>query len=523
MKKVVLAGLAVLSMGCAGVCAPLRGPETWLELMGGDVRLDGLTCDLEAMKGAGITGVHFFHIFRDIQMGYRNETLHPACTEPMPAYGPKWEKMMNHIGSECRRLGLKLTVQNCPGWSQSGGPWIDLDHCQREVTCARADFAAGAKVTLPEIPKHYADRDSDWRDIAVFAFPTPEGDVGEARLEPAEVIKAGDSRVFRFKEPVTVRAVVLPALNSFNSRHAYDRPWLHVKLEANGKTVLDTDLPISNWRDYVRSLTLACEETTAKEFRYTLTHRFPLRKFLEPTLSSSARLYNWEGKGGFTLRSMERRPQPKQSASAWVDPAKLVVLTDRVKDGRLDWTAPGGIWTVLRIGSVNPKYVNAPAPEATTGWECDKLDPKGIEANFNGYIGKLAEGPLKGLIGGMLVDSWECFTQTWTPKMEQYFREANGYELRPHLPEIFGYILGDPEKAERFLTDWRRTLGDLVTKNYFGRMAELAHAKDLTVLYETAFGENIYGDMLEYWKYADEPMCEFWFPHVSREEGLVGT
>ena len=40
----------------------LRGPEAWLEFMGGNVRTDGLRCDLEAIKGAGFSGVHFFHI-----------------------------------------------------------------------------------------------------------------------------------------------------------------------------------------------------------------------------------------------------------------------------------------------------------------------------------------------------------------------------------------------------------------------------------------------------------------------------
>ena len=42
----------------------LRGPEVWLEFMGGNVRKDGLRCDLEAIKDAGFSGVHFFHIAR---------------------------------------------------------------------------------------------------------------------------------------------------------------------------------------------------------------------------------------------------------------------------------------------------------------------------------------------------------------------------------------------------------------------------------------------------------------------------
>jgi hypothetical protein len=119
----------------------------------------------------------------------------------------------------------------------------------------------------------------------------------------------------------------------------------------------------------------------------------------------------------------------------------------------------------------------------------------------------------------MLVDSWECFGQTWTPKMEAYFRRANGYALRQWLPALFGWIVESPESTERFLTDWRRTNGDLITKNYYGRMAELAHEAGLEAYYETAFGDIIYGDLLEYWKYSDAPMCEYWYPHKDRIGG----
>ena len=42
--------------------APLNGPETWFHVLGGNVRKDGLRLDLEAIRGAGLSGVHFFHI-----------------------------------------------------------------------------------------------------------------------------------------------------------------------------------------------------------------------------------------------------------------------------------------------------------------------------------------------------------------------------------------------------------------------------------------------------------------------------
>ena len=509
-------GKSVKMDGCTTASRPprVRGPEAWLEFMGGNVRKDGLRCDLEAIRAAGFSGVHFFHIERG--------GAWPGCPEQIPCLSAKWNDLMSFLGSECKRLDLKLTVQNCPGWSQSGGPWIDLDHCQRHIRFARKDFAFGEAFRLPPVPAEFADGDSDWRDIAVLAFPTLEGDEGDAFLAPQSVEKDGTTRIFRFAEPVTVRSLVLPGLDTFNSKFSYETPWMRVALDVQTpegwREVVRSSLPTSNWRDYVETFTLACGETTGCVWRYRFEHDRPIVNYGEPRLSSVPRMTDWEGKSARTLRSLLPASAPVQSRTAWIDSAKVVDLT-----GKSGWTVPEGRWTVLRLGHVNAKYVNAPAPKEATGWECDKLDPSGIEAHFDGYVRKLAEGPLKGTLSGFLVDSWECFGQTWTPKMERYFKDANGYALRPWLPALFGWIVGSPSETEAFLTDWRRTNGDLVTKNYYGRMAELARAAGLSVIYETAFGDIIPGDLLEYWKHADEPMCEFWFPHVSRDEGLVGT
>ena len=512
-------GLLVAWTGCAGERAMLRGPETWLELMGGNVSKAGLRMDLEAIRDAGISGVQFFHIGDRGGPDQKGRVIWPGCEDSQtPCMSAGWGDLVRFMGEECERLGLALTVQNCPGWSQSGGPWVDLDHCQRDLRMGRVDLKGGEAFRLPEIPASYRDADSDWRDVCVLAFPTPAGDAEDPILKPAKIEKLGDNRVFRFAAPVTVRSLVLPGVDTWNGSHAYEMPWMRIALDVETpqgwKVVVRSPLPTTNWRDYVETFTLACGEETGSAWRFRFEHDWPIRAYGEPRLSSAPRMTDWEGKSARTLRSLLREPPRPQSKDAFVDRASVVDLT-----GRAGWTVPAGRWTVIRLGSVNCKYENSPAPKEATGWECDKLDPKGIEASFNGYIRKLNENELKGRMRAMLVDSWECFCQTWTGEMERYFREANGYELRPWLPALFGWILGSPAETERFLTDWRRTNGDLITKNYYGRMGELAHAAGLEVYYETAFGDIVYGDLLEYWKYADAPMCEFWYPHADRNRG----
>lgn len=500
-----------------GPRAPLSGPETWLNLMGGNVRKDGLRCDLEAIKEAGLSGIHFFHVQRS------DAGVWPGCEKQIPCMSEDWFDVIRFLGEECSRLGLGLTIQNCPGWSQSGGPWIGLGHCQRDIEVARRDFTGGDAYAIPDVPDRFRDADSDWRDVAVLAFRTPHGDTVHDVLKPSSREGRGTVRVYRFDSPVTLRSFDLQPCDTWNPAYSYNQPWVRVKLEAEEaghgwREVIRVPVPVSNWRDYVLPLTVACGEVTAKAFRVSVEHDRRIRRFADPVFRSSARHTDWQSKSARTLRSLIRRDDPPQPPRTWIDPSTLVDLT-----GLDGWKVPAGRWTVLRFGHVNAKRVNSPAPREATGWECDKLDPAGIEASFDGYVRRLGEGVLKGRMRAMLVDSWECFGQTWTPKMERYFRERAGYPLRLWLPALFGWIIGSPAGTERFLTDWRRINGSLITENYYGRMASLARDAGLEVYYETAFGDIIHGDLLEYWKYSDAPMCEFWSPHTSTEaEAFVG-
>jgi len=88
------------------------------------------------------------------------------------------------------------------------------------------------------------------------------------------------------------------------------------------------------------------------------------------------------------------------------------------------------------------------------------------------------------------------------------------------MPALAGYVVGSPETTTRFLRDWRTLVNDQVVENFFGQMTRLARKNRLTVSFETASGDVFPGDILEYYKHADVPMCEFWQP---RTENFVGS
>ena len=106
-------------------------------------------------------------------------------------------------------------------------------------------------------------------------------------------------------------------------------------------------------------------------------------------LYSAARKSNWEGEGGWTLRRIVRENEtPRQSANAYISSNEIVNLTAMmVSPDSLEWTAPAGKWTVLRIGHVNTGRRNGPAPAEATGWEINKFDPELVDYQFDSYVG----------------------------------------------------------------------------------------------------------------------------------------
>ena len=464
MRKLAITA-TILSMA-SGAGAGGHRPETWFHLIGGNVSKAGVTADLEAIKAAGIGGIQFFHG----QFG----GPWPGVPEQIPCLSEKWDDVVRHIGLECRRLGLTLRLQNCPGWSMSGGPWIDDAHAMRKLVLdgEGRDYHAVGDATVADVPEPMR------------------------ALRPVAVATNGDARVYSFASAVTLRSVALPCAQAYNHDFAYE-PGLRMALEARRgegwATVFDRDYPQSNYAD-VFPETFSFPATEAREWRLTVRHAHPiaLRRpglLREPVFSAAARIDNWEAKAGWTLRDV--------SAS-----------------GGAGEVPPRAAPRVLRFGHVNAGKFNYPAPPEATGWECDKLDPRGVEASFAGYVARLLDGPLRGVpVQGVLIDSWECGAQSWTWRMPEYFKAINGYDLAPWLPALFGHVVRSPAETESFLRDWRRTQGELVKEHYYRRFAELAHARGLDVQYETAMGDVIAGDILSYWKYADTPMCEFWSPH----------
>ena len=146
-------------------------PETWFHYIGGNVSHEGITADLEAMASAGISGVQLFHG----QFGGR----WPATTDSIACLSEHWDAAVRHTAEEAKRLGLRFSMQNCPGWAMSGGPWMKPENAMRTIVYSRADVFGKDIQEVLAVPEPNKEEWRDYRDIAVLAFPTPEGDTGK--------------------------------------------------------------------------------------------------------------------------------------------------------------------------------------------------------------------------------------------------------------------------------------------------------------------------------------------------------
>jgi hypothetical protein len=125
-------------------------------------------------------------------------------------------------------------------------------------------------------------------------------------------------------------------------------------------------------------------------------------------------------------------------------------------------------------------------------------------------MGSLADSPLKQLY----LASYEVRGLVWTPDMLEQFRRYRGYDMKPFLPVLSGGIVVDDDTTQRFIYDYRKTLGDLLVDAYYRAAVEAAHAAGLGIESEAGGpGPPIHQvpvDALKALGAIDEVRGEFW-------------
>ncbi|NDP21139.1 MAG: hypothetical protein GZ091_08670 [Paludibacter sp.] len=147
------------------------GPYVWFHWMGYNINEDGITKDLESMKSSGIAGATLFQL---LATGSSRSTPIKNVYQDngVSYYNEKWWSLMLHTAKEAKRLGLKIGMHNCAGWSMSGGPWITAEKSMQKVVWTETKLNGPTWIVeylqKPQTMANY------YQDIAVLLVPKGE-------------------------------------------------------------------------------------------------------------------------------------------------------------------------------------------------------------------------------------------------------------------------------------------------------------------------------------------------------------
>ena len=151
-------------------------PQVWWHWVNGNVSKPGITADLEAMKRVGIGG------------GTLCSLGDYAPEGPAHFNSALWWDDARFAMSEAGRLGLELGVENCEGWSSSGGPWVKPEDAMKMLVWSESQVKGGGPAAL-----HLAQpstRHDFYRDIAVVAFPSVASEAGPSLADVSPKLTA---------------------------------------------------------------------------------------------------------------------------------------------------------------------------------------------------------------------------------------------------------------------------------------------------------------------------------------------
>ena len=208
MKRPFLLFSIVLLWFISGVCSadelernfanpPIKyRPFAWWHWMGPNFSEEGIVKDLEAMKASGLGGATIFNATSAVQ-----ESQCPTLNNPWPNQTYRSDAYWKAIRKACEvaeHLGMELGLHNSPGYSTTGGPWIDEAKGMKHLGTEEVKIEGGKKVSVtlqrPQFKpyENWGDEGKSlpdqYDDIAVIAVP----DAGNATQKVLDVSKYCD-------------------------------------------------------------------------------------------------------------------------------------------------------------------------------------------------------------------------------------------------------------------------------------------------------------------------------------------
>jgi hypothetical protein len=490
-------------------------PHAYWLWLNGHVDRESAREELQAMKDAGLGGILMF------DMGARGEKARQPPEGPA-FLSPDWLGQFRASVEQARGLGLDFDFSVVSSWDM-GGHWIEPRHASMGLYSTETSVAGGAAVDVtlpfppvpPAAPRAADGKPAFWLDVAVLAIrdakrrpghdvvmrldpdqvhdlreavldnghPRAEGDLARTMTPTREfsiaVATAGTreedfTEVLRGALPHTAgrQRFALPA----GTRGRYARLRLlsgHDDARPR-RTLGEFSLMNTDGLDVAASRHVDRRRPGALVLRGTT----PLGYDAEWNMDN---LHDGDAEGP---RGVFATAGPPAFALAMADAA--VDVTKHVDHtGRLRWAAPAGEWTLLRFVCMNTgERLKVPSPKSD-GWATDHLSADATRVHLEYVISRLKDtfgGDLRSSgLQNLYLASYEVRGPVWSPTFTEEFRRRRGYDMTPYLPAVFDAKIGTEENTQRFLFDYRKTLGEVLVDAYYRAARAAAHGAGLQI------------------------------------------
>ena len=468
-----------------------------------NISREGVVRDLEAMKRVGINRAFI-----------GNQATNDLPYGEHKLFSDEWWNITHQALKTASELGIEIGMFNCPGWSQSGGPWIKPEESMKYLAFHEQNISSqGGKVAF-QLPKI-----ENGKIVNVMAYPKIKGEKMSWTISPMhkERIK------LKLNKPFTARTIALKS----------DRPYSSsVHIYANGKEIKNIEFDRHNASlnvgfEPLAPVVITIPETLTTEYEIAFDQPSPEAK-IDVTISEIPAVEKYAEK---SLAKVFQDPLPMWDYYMWDTPAEatdrsmyidtdeIVDITPLIAKGATEWDAPYGDWTILTAYMQTTGVTNSPAVKEGTGLEVDKINKEYISSHFDSYIGEIIRRiPKEDRRSWNIVveDSYETGSLNWTDDMKERFISTYDYDPTPFLPTLRGYVVESVDKSERFLWDLRRLIADRVAYDYVGGLRDECHKHGMTSWLENYGHWGFPGEFLMYGGQSDEVSGEFW------SEGTLG-
>jgi hypothetical protein len=418
-------------------------PRLWWHWMAGNVTSDGIAKDLAWMKQAGVGGLQNFDA----------ELYAPQIIDKRVNYmSPEWQSLFSQAVNTATEFGIEYGIAASPGWSETGGPWVepkdglkklvwreqDVVSGQADINISAAENKSGIYKDFGALPSFGASHGADipesfYADVAVFAYPIDDqaksfapdrisasspidlsklqdGSLAQGQSLIAEAKGGSAWMILHYDQSVTVSTVTLgfEPMAQFMGAKAIGT----LEVSTDGETfaplmefpsVMLPETTVTFEPVTVRALKIRFD-SNAKPFalpgdpapgvdaalpRAQAPERLAMDLF-EVRVSNESRVHRFEEKAGFSVaEDYYSLGQGRQTKG--IAPDDVIDLSGLMDaEGNIDWSVPEGKWRIVRLGYTLVGTKNHPAVPEATGLEVDKYDAEAVRRYINTYMDKYA-------------------------------------------------------------------------------------------------------------------------------------